>query len=282
MEARGRPRAGEVSLLADILARKRSEVDGLQKRVRVGSGRTPLDPVGALRRGPGEPLRLIAEVKLRSPSAGPLSRVLAPEERALAYADEGAAMVSVLCDGPYFDGSWEHLAAARSKLDEAGHRVPLLAKDFVIDERQIIEARERGADAVLLIARIVDPARLARLARAAREERLEPLVEVVDELELQAALASEARLVGVNARDLDTLSIDGARVARVCAAIPPEVVAIHLSGLRAAEDVARVARGRADAALIGEALMRDDDPRPRLRSFVAATAGNGRSPGPAT
>jgi indole-3-glycerol phosphate synthase len=271
-----------MSVLADILARKRSEVDRLKARARLGSARAPIDPVGALRRGREDSLRIIAEVKLRSPSAGRLSRALAPDERALAYAEEGAAMVSVLCDAPYFDGSWEDLAAARKKLDEAGCKVPLLAKDFIIDERQIVEAHDRGADAALLIARIVDPARLARLARVAREEGLEPLVEVVDELELQAALAAEARIVGVNARDLDTLSIDQARTARVCAAVPPEVVAVHLSGLRSAEDVARVARGRADAALVGEALMRDDDPRPRLRSFVAATAGNWRTLSPPT
>jgi indole-3-glycerol phosphate synthase len=145
-----------------------------------------------------------------------------------------------------------------------------MAKEFVIDERQIQEARDRGADAILLIARIVPPARLAELARAARAEGLEPLIEVVDEDELEAAERAGARVVGVNARDLDTGQMDPVRAARVLVSIPPDVVAIHLSGLRAPEDVAQIARGRADAALVGEALMRDDDPRPRLRAFVAA------------
>jgi len=258
-----------VGLLADILAGKKREIAALRDRPRSPSKRTPIDVLAALRRGRG-PLRLIAEVKLRSPSAGPLSRALPPDARAEAYAASGAAMVSVLCDGPFFDGSWDHLAAARARLDAAGLAVPLLAKDFVIDERQAEEARDRGADAVLLIARIVDRARLRELARCAREAGLEPLVEVVDEAELAAALAAGARLVGVNARDLDSLAMDAERTARVLGAIPPEVVAVHLSGVRAPADVAWLSRGRADAALVGEALMRQDDPRPALRAMVTA------------
>jgi indole-3-glycerol phosphate synthase len=257
-----------MSVLAPILASKRSEIEALRRSPRVASNREPLDVVGALR-VPGA-LRLLAEVKLRSPSAGPLSRVLAPEARALAYAEAGAAMVSVLCDGPFFDGSWDHLVAARARLDAAGHAVPLLAKEWVLDERQVSEARDRGADAVLVIARIVDAPRLAGLCRAARDEGIEPLVEVTDERELEAGLHAGARVVGVNARDLDTLAMDAARAARVVDAIPAEVVAVHLSGLREPSDVARIARSRADAALIGEALMRDDDPRPRLRAMVDA------------
>lgn len=259
-----------MNVLDEILASKRREVAELRSRTRSGSTRTAIDAAGVLRREPGQPLRLIAEVKLKSPSAGVLSRALTPEERALAYVESGASMVSVLCDGPYFDGSWEHLAAARARLDATGRATPVLAKDFVLDERQIAEARDRGADAVLLIARIVDAPRLVELARATRSEGLEPLVEVVDEGELAAALAAEARIVGVNARNLDTLAMDLERTARVCAAIPPEVVAVHLSGLRTAPDVALVARSRVDAALVGEALMRDDDPRPRLRAMAEA------------
>jgi len=260
-----------MSLLADVLATKRREVEALRARPRRDvPRREPIDPVGALRRGRGEPLRLVAEVKLRSPSAGVLSRRLRPEERALAYARAGASMVSVLCDGPYFDGSFAHLASARAALDAAGVRVPLLAKEYVIDEAQIAEARDHGADSVLLIARILQGSRLRDLARAARAEHLEPLIEVVDERELDQALAAEARLVGVNARDLDTLVMDAARASRVCAAIPAGVVAVRLSGLRDAGDVAEVAGTSTDAALVGESLMRDDDPVPRLRSMVEA------------
>jgi indole-3-glycerol phosphate synthase len=258
-----------MSLLARIVASKHAEIAELLRVPRARSSRQPLDVVAALRKG-GGPLRLLAEVKLRSPSAGELSRALAPEDRALAYAEAGAAAVSVLCDAPFFDGAWEHLAAARVRLDRAGLRVPLLAKEFVLDARQVAEARDRGADAVLLIARIVDEVTLTGLVRVARDEGIEPLVEVTEEGELKAALSAGAQLVGVNARDLDTLAMDAARTARVLDAIPREVVAVHLSGLKEAADIARVARSRADAALVGEALMREDDPRPRLRAMAEA------------
>jgi indole-3-glycerol phosphate synthase len=260
-----------LSLLAEIVATKRAEVAELRATPR-GPGaratRATVDVVGALRRAPGTPLRLIAEVKLRSPSAGSLSRALTPAARAMAYAEAGAAMVSVLCDRVYFDGSWSDLASCRTHLDGAGRLVPLLAKEFVIDERQVEEARDRGADAVLLIARIVSRAQLADLAGAARAEGIEPLVEVVDESELDAAVEARGRVIGVNARDLDSLVMDAARTARVLAAIPPDIVAVHLSGLRTSADVARVARDRADAALVGEALMRQDDPRSLLTAMV--------------
>lgn len=260
-----------MNVLSSILASKESEVRALHERPRTTrQGAAPRNVVEALRRNPGRPLRLIAEVKLRSPSAGALSRVLSPAERALAYAEAGAAMVSVLCDAPFFDGSWEHVALARAKLDAAPSNLPLLAKEFVVDERQVEEAFDRGADAVLLIARIVSSARLSTLARTARAAGLEPLVEVTDERELEAALAAGARVVGVNARDLDTLDMDPARTARVLAAIPGDTVAVHFSGLRQPADVRSIALGRPDAALVGEALMRDDDPRPRLRALVAA------------
>jgi indole-3-glycerol phosphate synthase len=260
-------------VLADILRNKEREVVELRRRSRVGTTREVIDVVRSLRRNAGAPLRLIAEVKLRSPSAGALSRALTPEDRAVAYAEAGAAMVSVLCDGPFFDGSWDHLRAARGRLDTEGRAVALLAKEFVIHERQLEEARDRGGDAVLLIARIMSPSRLAVLADAARAEKLEPIVEVVDEQELEAAIASGARVVGVNARDLDTLEIDAGKAARVLAAIPEDVVALHLSGLRNATGVGKVASGRADAALVGEALMRLDDPRPLLRDMVTAARG---------
>jgi indole-3-glycerol phosphate synthase len=182
-------------------------------------------------------------------------------------------MVSVLCDEAFFAGGWDDLANARARLDREGLRVPLLAKEFVLDEVQIDLARAHGADAVLLIARIVRRDDLARLVAHARGAHLEPLVEIVDEEELDAALHAGARVIGVNARDLDTLAMDKERTARVVAAIPAGIVAVHLSGLTKAEAVRDVARTRADAALIGEALMRQDDPGPLLREMVEAAGG---------
>ncbi len=257
-----------MSLLADILENKRREIEALRATPRTRASRAPIDVVGALRRS--DRMHLIAEVKRKSPSAGPLSCALSPQDRAVAYARAGASMVSVLCDGPFFDGSWDHLAFARGALDAAGLTVPLLAKEFVLDARQVQEARDRGADAVLLIARIVSMPTLAALVGTARHEGLEPMVEVVDERELRDALAAGARVVGVNARDLDSLAMDAERTSRVLASIPSDVVAVHLSGIKGAGDVAQVARGRADAALLGEALMRQDDPGPLLTALVAA------------
>ena len=264
-----------MSWLQAILASKRGEIEDL-KSTELGPStvrRGTLDVLRTLRRCPGDPLRLIAEIKLKSPSAGELSRALDAGERAAAYARAGATMISVLCDGPFFGGGWEDLALARYGVDRLSREVPLLAKEFVLDEVQLDRARTAGADAVLLIARIVSPARLGQLYKAARARDLQPVVEVSDETELASALACNARIVGVNARDLDTLAMDGERAARVLAAIPPAVIRIHLSGVRKEEDVTAIARGPADALLVGEVLMREVDPEPRLRSFVAAAAG---------
>ncbi|MBX3264390.1 MAG: indole-3-glycerol-phosphate synthase [Labilithrix sp.] len=212
----------------------------------------------------------MTEIKRRSPSAGALSTALSVAERALSYARAGASMISVLCDARFFDGGFAHLAEARGALDAAGLAVPLLAKEFVLHERQLEEAAAAGADAALLIARIVDRAHLIRLAARARTLGLEPLIEVVTEDEVDAALAAGATVVGVNARDLDTLVMDAARAARVLAAVPDDRIAVHLSGLKGPEDVAAVAKTDVDAALMGEALMREDDPTRLLEAMLAA------------
>lgn len=262
------------AVLEAILAAKREAIDALKAAPPPPPGRTaPLDVVAALQRPPGAPLRLVTEVKFRSPSAGALSRALGVGPRALAYAAAGAAMVSVLCDAPYFDGAFEHLALAREALEGSGRAVPVLAKEFVLDAIQLRVARANGADAVLLIARILEGRVLAELIDAARGVGLEPLVEIASDDELDRALGTPARLIGVNARDLDTLRIDAPRAARLVGNIPADRVALHLSGLSTEEDIREVARGRADAALLGEALMRQDDPSPLLARLVRAAAG---------
>jgi indole-3-glycerol phosphate synthase len=258
-------------VLDEILQQKRAEVWKLKAApsyVRVPTG--PRDLVRhALRREPGSPLRLVAEIKRKSPSAGELSTKLTADARAKAYAAAGASMVSVLTDAKFFGGSWDDLYDVRLALP----KTPILAKEFVVDERQLVEAAGAGADAALLIARILEPAELAKLVTASLHLRLEPLVEVVTEAELDAALATDAKVIGVNARDLDTLVMDAARAARVLASIPTDRIAVHLSGLKTPADVAKVAGSRADAALIGESLMREDDPTELLTAFVNAAAG---------
>jgi indole-3-glycerol phosphate synthase len=262
-------------MLDRILIPKRAEVARMLAGPRLLPRREPGGAVlEALRRADGEALRLVAEIKLRSPSAGELSRRLEPPARAMAYARGGATMISVLCDETFFGGGFAHLAACRDRLQaELGAQRPrLLCKEFVLDAVQLDRAADAGADAVLLIARIVDPPALASLAGAARARGLVPLVEVATLEELDAASAAGAELIGVNARDLNTLRIDLEQAARVLGAVPPRAIKMHLSGLATAADVARVAAGRTDAALIGEALMRMDDPAPLLEAMCAAAA----------
>jgi len=247
-----------MGVLAEILAHKRRELATLGRPPEHGLEPRPV----ALGRGAGEPLRLIAEIKRRSPSAGPLSTALSVAERARAYERAGASVISVLTDSRFFDGAFEHLAEARRAT-----ALPVLCKEFVLDEVQLDWARAHGADAVLLIVRCLEGARLASLVAAAGERGLTPLVEVATEDEALRALDAGAKLVGVNARDLDSLAMDLARAERVLGSLPSGVTRVHLSGVASADDVKRLAARAVDAALIGEALMRLDDPEAALRLF---------------
>lgn len=256
-----------MSLLLDIVRSKRKEIAEAGGSPAVGaSDRTPKDVLARLRRSEGAPLRLLAEIKYRSPSAGALDRTLDTAARALSYARAGAAMVSVLCDAPFFGGSYGELALARAALPGT----PLLAKEFVLEPIQLEWARAHGADAALVIARIVDPKAMRSLVARAMDLGLEPIVEVADEPELEHAVAAGARVIGVNARDLDTLVMDAARAARVLEKIPAGTVALYLSGVKTPDDVRALAHTRADGALVGEVLMRQADPAPLLSELVAA------------
>jgi indole-3-glycerol phosphate synthase len=270
-------------MLDRILIPKRAEIARMRAGLCLPPRRRPGGEVfEALSRPEGAPLRLIAEVKRRSPSAGELSQVLSPPERALCYARAGARMISVLTDAPFFGGSFHDLAACRDALDEAlgPARPRLLCKEFILDPIQLDRAVDAGADAALLIVRILDPGALLELSGEARARGLEPLIEVVNEEELSEAERAGARLIGVNARDLNTLKMDAERAARVLGQIDRGSVAIHLSGLATPDDVAQIggprprpsATRRADAALIGEALMRKDDPTDLLSAMVRAAA----------
>jgi indole-3-glycerol phosphate synthase len=254
-------------MLAEIIENKRRELPALRRMPLPAA--PPVRPV-RLGRAPTEGLRFIAEIKRRSPSAGALSTVLGVEQRAAAYERGGAHMISVLCDTKFFDGAYEHLSLARSATS-----VPLLCKEFVIDEVQLDLARAYGADAVLLIVRCVEPARFAELARAARERGLAVLAEVYAPEEVPVALDAGSTLVGVNARDLDTLVMNTERARRILAELPASVTRVHLSGLRTEADVRAVATSPVDAALIGECLMRQADPTSLLSSLVAAGAAPG-------
>lgn len=262
-----------MNVLARIVAAKQAEIAALRDRgtPTLARVRKPLSLTAALRREQDDPLRLICEHKRRSPSAGALSTHLDPAARGLAYVRGGAAALSVLTDASFFDGGYHHVTAVHRALHRAGSQVPILAKEFVLDEVQIDEAYSAGADAVLLVARLVSPERLAALHAHALGAGLEALVEVYTEAEADVARGLGAWLVGVNARDLDTLEMNAERAHGILVSFDPDVVTVHLSGLSTPEDVHRIAEGPASAALVGEALMREDDPSARLAALVAAT-----------
>lgn len=200
-------------------------------------------------------MALIAEVKRRSPGAGPIRTSLDPVALARGYAGHGAAAVSVLTDREYFGGSLEDLTAVKDAVE-----VPVLRKDFTLDPLHVAEARAGGADAVLLIVRILQDARLEELVDAAREWGMTPLVEVHDGRELERALAAGADVVGINNRDLSTFTTDLATTLDLVAGAPGEAVLVSESGVRTPEDVDRLGSRGVDAVLVGEALLRDPDP----------------------
>jgi indole-3-glycerol phosphate synthase len=250
------------AILDRILESKRDEVQRLRAR--------PLPQPPPLRNAPlkrsgDEPLRLLAEIKFRSPSAGELSTVLSVAERAACYERAGASVISVLCDERYFGGAYEHLALAKQACS-----LPILCKEFVIDEVQLDWARAFGADLVLLIARCVTRSALHRLHRAAVDRGLLPLVEIASVDESTWVSDLDCPVVGINARDLDTLAMDTSRAQSVAAAVDSSRVRIHFSGLKTPADVRAVAQSGLDAALVGEILMRQADPEPLLRSLVGA------------
>jgi indole-3-glycerol phosphate synthase len=171
----------------------------------------------------------------------------------------------VLCDGPGFGGTPLDLRRAARTV-----AVPLLFKEFVLDEIQVELAREVGAHMVLLIVRAMPAEQLQRLVDSVLAHGMEPVVEAADDRELDIALTTRATLLGVNARDLRTFRVDGSAAASAISRIPKDRIAVHMSGIRTPEDFAQVASGRADAVLIGEGLMRAADPAARLREMLGA------------
>ncbi|MFC8500744.1 indole-3-glycerol phosphate synthase TrpC [Pedococcus sp. NPDC057267] len=223
-----------------------------------------LDAEAALRR-PG--LSLIAEVKRSSPSKGELATIADPAALAADYEAGGATAVSVLTEQRRFGGSLADLDAVRAAV-----RIPVLRKDFMVEEYQLFEARAHGADIVLLIVAALEQADLVRMHAVARELGMTALVEVHDEDETRRALDAGATVVGVNARNLKTLDVDPDTFGRLAGLVPDDVVKVAESGVSGPRDAARYAAEGADAVLVGEALVRGTDPRRAAHDIITAGA----------
>jgi indole-3-glycerol phosphate synthase len=258
-------------VLDKILAAKRDEVTLLhQPATRAAIRAAALDApprrdfAGALRR-PDRRLAVIAEIKRRSPSKGELAPDLDPSTTAVAYQRGGAAALSVLTDQVFFGGSVDDLNSARSATE-----LPVLRKDFTIDEAQVFEARAIGADALLLIvAALPDDRLLADLHALAADVGLAVLIEAHNEAELERALAAGATIVGVNCRDLGTFDEDLAVAERLAHRVPPDVIAVAESAIRGPDDARCMAAAGFDAVLVGEALVRSPDATAAVTNLAA-------------
>jgi indole-3-glycerol phosphate synthase len=256
-------------ILDRILATTRETVAASRRAV--PSSRLPLRTVplragvfASALRGPG--VSVVAEIKRKSPSKGLIREDFDPSALARAYAEAGVAAISCLTDVPYFGGSLEHLALVKRETD-----IPLLRKDFIVDDYQLDEAVAYGADAVLLIVAALGARELASLLAEAGERGLSAVVEAHTVDEARLAIDAGAQAIGVNNRDLRTFEVDLAVTERVAASLPAgERVLVSESGIGGPEDLARLAGCGVDAVLVGESLMRATDVRAAAASLVAA------------
>ena len=226
--------------------------------------RSPSRGFAASLAAPG--LQIIAEIKRRSPSVGEIAPDLDPVGQAVAYQQGGAAAISVLTEPEYFGGSVEDLQMVRQAVD-----LPVLRKDFIIDMRQVEESRMIGADALLLIVAALDTELMAQLLAECRRVEIEALVEAHDEIEADMAVAAGARIIGINNRNLETFETDLAVAERIAPRLPRDGIRVGESGVSNVHGAARMASAGYDAILVGEALVRADDPV-RLIEQLRATS----------
>ncbi len=247
------------SILDKIVAKKRTEIEAAEKSRPIEElialteqAPPPRDFVAALTAG--SDIGLIAEVKKASPSKGIIREDFDPVSIAKCYAENGAHCISVLTDEPFFQGSLDYLKAIRAVVE-----IPLLRKDFILDEYQVYEARSAGADAVLLIAECLDEQSLPFLHRRICELGMTPLVELYEEANIERVLDCNPILVGVNNRDLNTFDVDLGHSIRIKKQLPDDIVMVSESGIFSGADVQRLHAAGIDAMLVGESLMRSKD-----------------------
>lgn len=254
-------------ILDDICAHKREEVDRAKSALPLAQLEGQVDAApptrdfrGALRR-PG--LSLIAEVKKASPALGDIGLRYAPHELATVYEQEGAAAISVLTDHEYFKGTLQDLTSVRRAVE-----VPVLRKEFIIDAYQIYEARHAGADAILLIVRILSDQQLQEYLALASDLAMEALVECHDAGEVERAIAADARIIGVNNRDLATFEVNIQTTLDLKRLVPGGKVLVSESGIHTRDHMKRLEGGGIDAVLVGEALVTSDDVRAKIRHLL--------------
>ena len=232
----------------------------------------PLDFAAALTATPGA--SLIAEIKRASPSKGLIAKDWDPELIGETYARAGAAAISCLTDRRFFQGQLEYLTAVKERLREVGIQRPVLRKDFIYHEYQVYEARVAGADALLLIVGVLSDKELHNLYTTTYRTGMNALVEVHSESELERALSVDAKIIGVNNRDLTTFEVDIENTARLRSMIPDDKIVVGESGIRTADDVKRMADMGCDAILVGETFCRlpQSQRAAKIREFVNAGA----------
>lgn len=246
----------------ELEERKRSRPLAELREIALGQP-APLDLAAALR---GEGIRLIAEVKKASPSRGIIRADFNPVRIAQVYAANGASAISVLTESRYFQGSLGYLKEIRGALGDK--RLPLLRKDFIVDPYQVYESRAAGADSLLLIVAILKPEELGELLELSHELGMSCLVEVHNEAELEIAGKSQAKIIGINNRDLSTFSVDLATTGRLRPLIPPDRIVVSESGIKGHGDMEKLGRWGVDAVLIGEALMSSADISAKMKELL--------------
>ncbi|MBN2468341.1 MAG: indole-3-glycerol phosphate synthase TrpC [Deltaproteobacteria bacterium] len=256
-------------MLEKIVAHKKQEIE-FRKRVhplpevkRKAQGRPPArDFIAALKRYGERSTRIIAEIKKASPSRGVIRKDFNPEKIASIYQGEGASAISVLTDRKFFQGDHCHLALVRQ-----GSELPVLCKDFIIDPYQIYEAAICGADAFLLIARLLSAERIEEFLLLGRDLEMKALVEVHGEDDIQKVLQTSAMIIGINNRDLKTFTTDVRTTLSLIRYIPGDIIVVSESGIQTRAHVERLEDAGVHAFLIGEALMREDDPGKKLQEL---------------
>jgi len=244
-------------------AKRRTPIEELARDAAAcASSRVAKSMTAALRSK--ERINIIAEIKRRSPSKGIIRGDFNPEWIAERYATSGAAAISVLTEEDFFEGSLEHLRAVRARVE-----LPLLRKDFVFDEYQLQEALKAGADAVLLIVAMLEEFQLARLIARARELGLDALVEVHSADEMQRAVGAGASIIGINNRDLTTFNVDLETSIELSRLAPQDAILVSESGIDRGDDIRRLREAGFNAFLVGEHLMRADDPGEALERLIA-------------